>query len=75
MKEVRNDIVLRLMEDYVIQPRKYNREVLEGRMTREEYTLNSWIRGSCNPYAKATVTLGGLHLDIFGGRYTNTSYS
>jgi hypothetical protein len=69
MKESKDDIMFRVMNDFVIHPRKLNRDVLDGVLTRDEYHVYVWLRGSANPYAVAVVTLRGINQDVFGGRH------
>lgn len=71
MNNSKDDVVLRVMEDYVIHPRKLNRDVLQGNLTRDEYHLLIWLRGSANPYGIAVVTISGLTRDVFGSKVTD----
>lgn len=71
MNNSKDDVVLRVMEDYVIHPRKLNRDVLQGNLTRDEYHLLVWLRGSANPYGIAIVTTSGLTRDVFGSKVTD----
>ena len=69
MKDIKNDALVRVMNDYVILPRKYIQDVLDGVMSREEFTVLVWIRGSSTPYARFVTTIKGVNQDVFGGRY------
>lgn len=73
METNKDETLLRVVTDFVIQPRKLNRDVLDGTISREEYHVCVWLRGSSNPYAVTVVTLQGINQDVFGGRYT-TNY-
>lgn len=71
MKDNKDDIMFRVMNDFVIHPRKLNRDVLDGNITREEYQVYVWLRGSANPYATAVVTISGIKQDVFGAKYSD----
>lgn len=71
MKESKDDIMFRVMNDFVIHPRQLNRDLLEGKISREEFQVDVWLRGCANPYAVAVVTISGINHDVFGGKYSD----
>lgn len=73
MKDKKNDAMFRVMNDFVIQPRQLNRDVLDGKITRDEYHVLVWLRGSANPYATTVITLSGVNNDVFGGKHDDNT--
>ncbi|MBU1165237.1 hypothetical protein KKA15_06815 [Patescibacteria group bacterium] len=56
------------INNFVIFPRIIKSDYLEGKITRDEYFVYSWLRLSANPYGICTIGLSDLKNDLFRGR-------